>query len=158
MIKEKLFFLLLIFLQLGCHESKIQKLNIDSFLEHKALVARKTGKAVNLNLCKINSFNWDKLIIVSPYTPVEKIRKYNLENSKYVEKHLLGILYQESHCLLLFVEKNMVIRYSYASYSDISFNYINNIDTIKTLPRNLACKLYVKDSNIGLKLFHPELN
>jgi hypothetical protein len=153
--KNKLLVSLLLIIQLGCSEAKIEMFDADSLLRSRSSLARKTKAPVNLNLCKMNSFKWDRIIIVAPYSTSETVRKYNLKNSKYVEKHLLGFLYQETHCLLLFVDQNTVTKYSYVSNVNMNFNYINNTNTNKLISRGLSCKIFVKDTYKGLKLFYP---
>ena len=153
--KNKIIVSLLLIIQLGCSEAKIEMFDADALLRSRASLARKTKVPVNLNLCKLNSFKWDRIIIVAPYSTSETIRKYNLKNSRYVEKHLLGFLYQETHCLLLFVDQNTVTKYSYVSNVNMNFNYINNTDNNKLIFRDLSCELFVKDTDKGLKLFFP---
>lgn len=136
-------------------EKKFQEYSINPFLESRALQAKKSGSKVKLQLCNETAFNWDKLIIVPPYSTPRMIRGYKLANSTFVERHLLGRLYLESDCLLLFIEKNAIVKYAYAARVPIDFNYINGSDNTKLLPRKMACELYVQYANNNYKLITP---
>ena len=135
---------------LGC--GKIERFDIDTILKQQALLAKKSGDTVSLNLCKIEAFKWDRIIIVSPYTPKKVIDNYKLVNGGFVKSTLLDTLGQERHSLLLFVDKDKVSRYGYASNDVIDFNYINDVNTIKTISKQNACKLSIKIAGSLTKL------
>ena len=147
-------FLLLVFL-LGCNSDKIERYNIQPILESKAILARKTDGIVKLELCSVNSFNWDKIIVVPPYSTAATIAKYNLHNSRFVEVNLLDTLYHETHNLLLFVKQNAIMRYSYVPRETIDFAYVNDKSAPLTISRKIACEqLYIKSNNMNLKLYY----
>ena len=152
--KFNIFLLLLLVLLLGCREEKIENYNIAPLLTAKANLARKSQKAVKMEVCNFATFNWDKIIVVRPYTTRSTIKGYNLENSQYVENNLLDTLYLETHSLLLFVEQNKITRYSYVPRAIIDFCYINDKIVSKAIYRKTACQgLYVKEVNLNLKLY-----
>lgn len=153
--KEKLIVLMLVIFQFGCTEQKIEKYNVYPILKDKILLARESGQKVKVELCDINSFKWDKIIIVPPYSTGKTIEKYELNNSKFVEKHLLDSLYDESNCLLLFIEKKTIVRYDFLPRIPLDFNYINNTNTIRILAKEIACRqLYINNVNNNLKLLY----
>ena len=150
----KLMILIVALFQLGCTEQKIENYDIATPLKVKANLARKSQKAVKMELCNLASFNWDKIIVVRPYSTKSMIRGYKLENSEYVEDNLLGILSHEEHSLLLFIEQNKIVRYSYVPREIIDFCYINNKMVSEAISRTTACQqLYVKEVNLNLKLY-----
>ncbi|MGF1925034.1 MAG: hypothetical protein ACQUHE_12715 [Bacteroidia bacterium] len=151
----KLIIFILVLFQLGCTDEKIERYDISPILKAKAELATKPATLVKLELCDIDLFNWNRIIIIPPYTTVTKIKSYKLDNSSFVEKHLLDTLYRETDCLLLFVQNNNVVRYSYVSREFIDFNYINNTNTNRTLSKEIACeRLYIKNINSTLKLYY----
>lgn len=152
-LKINVIVLFFCFLYAGCdQEKKFDEYAINPFLESRASVAKESKTKVKLQLCNETPFKWDKIIIVTPYSTPEMIKTYSLDNSTFVEKHLLDKLYLESDCLLLFIEKNAIVKYTYAARWPIDFCYINGSDSIKILNRKMSCELYVKCVNNNFKL------
>lgn len=136
-------------------EEKIDSYNLNPFLAAKIITAKIASNKVELNLCAKIPFKWDKMIVVSPYTTPEMIRKFELDNSSYVENNLLDVLYQESDCLLLFIEKNRIVRYSYVPRVLIDFSNMNETFWSKTIPKKVICEqLYIQYVQNNLKLYY----
>ena len=147
--------LLLLVFQFSCtSEQKIEAYNITPILETKARLAKNNQQKVKLELCNQIPFKWDKIIVIPPYSTAQMIRKYELENSKFIENNMIDSLYDEGKCLLLYIEKNTIQRYSFVPRIPLDFNYVNNSDTIKTLSKKLVCdELYIKVINGETKLW-----
>ena len=147
--------LLLLSFQFSCtSERKIEAYNIKPMLAEKAKLAVSNEDKVKLELCNQIPFKWDKIIVIPPYSNAQMISKYELDNSKFIEDNMIDSLYDEGKCLLLYIEKNTIQRYSFVPRTPLDFNYINNSDTIKTLSRKLICdELYIKVINGTTKLW-----
>ncbi|KQC02366.1 hypothetical protein [Pedobacter sp. Hv1] len=153
--KERLMILMFVLFQISCTEQKIEKYNVYSTLKDKILLAKESGQKVKLELCNINSFKWDKIIIIPPYSTAKMLEKYKLDNTRFVENKLLDSLYLEDKCLLLFVEKKTIMKYNFMPRVPLDFNYINDTDTIKILSKKMACEqLYIHNVNNNLKLVY----
>jgi len=151
-MKNIILFLLLISL-IGCNEGKIEKFDILPLLESKVLLAKNSSKMVKLELCNIDAFKWDKIIVIQPYSTPEMIRSYELDNSRFVEKHMLDTLYRETDCLLLFVKERTIIRHCYVPLRLVDFTSINP-HSAKIISKDLACKkLYIRNVNSTIALY-----
>ena len=157
-MKDKPFLLLFLIatFQLACApEQKIEAYNITPFLEAKVKLAKSSGQKVKLELCKTTSFKWDKIIVILPYTGAQKIRDYELDNSKFIENNMIDSLYDENRCLLLYIEKNAIAHYSFVPTTPLNFYLIHDNLTPEILTRRFVCdELYIKLDKSQAKLWH----
>ncbi len=153
--KPSFLLLILTIFQFSCNsEQKIEAYNLTPNLEAKVKIAIKSNQKIKLQLCEMVPFIWDKIIVIPPYTDAEKIRSYNLHNSKFIERNMIDSLFDEGKCLLLYIQDDTIVRYSFVPRTPLDFNYINNDDSIKTLSKKLVChELYINKVNNTTKLW-----
>lgn len=147
-MKEKLLLLIFFVALLGCTTKKIETYDTNPAITAKVLEAKKSDQPVKLELCKNTSFNWDRIVILPPYSNAESIKKQNLVNSEAIEKMMPELTLDEGKCILLFVENNNIVRYSSVPRVPLDFNEVKVQDqAVMDISREIACsQLYISNS------------
>ncbi|MFA6275142.1 MAG: hypothetical protein WC622_00225 [Pedobacter sp.] len=142
--------LLLCTFHLSCTtKHKIKEYDFNTILKAKIMLAGKSSQPIKLNLCDEITFNWDSILILPPYSNAKVVRKQGLVNSKAIEEMLPELTLDEGKCVLLFIENNTVIKYSYVPRVPIDFNNIKKLDEpITKISRKIGCEqFYIKKNN-----------
>ncbi|MES2651095.1 MAG: hypothetical protein V4663_05115 [Bacteroidota bacterium] len=88
--------------------------------------------------------------------PAEMVKELKLVNSKFIEKKLPELGLDEDKCILLFVKKNVIVRYSYISRMLLDFSRINDKHSAE-ISRNIACEqLYIKKVKKTIKIYYQK--
>jgi hypothetical protein len=140
-------------IQFSCSK-RVEKYDLNPFLDSRVLLAKKSPQLIRLELCDQTPFKWDKIIILKPYSNDRDIKKYNLTNGKAVESMLPALTVADWMCVLLFVENNTVVRYSDVNFASLDFTKIEGLDKMNfTLGKRMACEqLYIKNDNNNFSL------
>lgn len=136
------------FLLVSCTTKDIEKYDMASILDPKVLSASKSPQAVKLQLCKEIPFKWESIIVLSPYSSEEVVEKENLDNSRAIEKMFPELTLDEGKCILLFIEKNNIVRYASVPRIPLDFNSLlkQGKQSFK-ITREIGCEqLYIKKS------------
>lgn len=136
-------------------EHNIEVYNLSLSLNPKIKLATNTNDKIKLNFCNEIPFEWDRIVIVPSYTTVRMFKRHKFTNSAVFEKQLPVLASEENRVLMLFIDKNTILRYSLISISPLDFNIINNKSTHhRTIDRLEFCdRLYIKKVNENLRLF-----
>ena len=142
--------LLLIFylvIQLSCTtKPAIKEYDVNPILKARVLSSSKSAQPVKLALCDKIPFKWDSIIILPPYSNAEIVKNQNLVNSGIIEKMFPELTLDEGRCILLFVENNNIVRYSFVPRVPLDFNKILMPEkTNFKISKEVACnQLYIK--------------
>ncbi|MCY1542991.1 hypothetical protein D9M68_787760 [compost metagenome] len=127
--------------------------DFEPILNGKARLAYQSTQKVKLELCKEIPFKWDKIVIIPPYTTADMLKRHKLANSKFIEKQLPELALDEERCILLFVDNNTIVKFSFVSRIPVDFNYIKGTDTIKIISKKMGCEqLYIENNRNRLSL------
>ena len=112
-VKATVFLILSALLNFSCNnENTIGQYDFNSVLKNKILLAAKSSKPVKLDLCEAIPFRWDYILILEPYSSVDRVKKLNLANSKEIEKMLPELTLDEGKCVLLFIVGDVIVKRS----------------------------------------------
>ena len=153
-IKLILGLILLVILKSACtSKHRIEEYELRPIIEDSIGNLSKTDSLSKLDLCTSIPFNLDSLVVLSPYTQEGMLKKLNLINISELEEQfpystanrfpLLTI--DEGACVLLFIEKNRIVRYSHVSRSLLDFkDLVMENESIALIARGDFCnQLYV---------------
>jgi hypothetical protein len=140
-------------LQLSCTQD-IKEYDMATILDAKILSARKSPQQVKLQLCKEIPFKWNNIIVLSPYSGAEVIRKENLNNSRAITKMFPALTLHDGKSILLFIENNNIVRYASVLRMPLDFcALIRPGQESFKISKKMGCEqLYIKkiDSNLSL--------
>ncbi|MFD0940282.1 hypothetical protein [Pedobacter boryungensis] len=148
------FFIIFCFaVEFGC-TNHIEKYDLSPFIEGRIQQAKNSSEPVKLELCNQTIFKWDKIIVLKPYSSDRDIDKYNLINGNSVKSMLPTLTSADWMCVLLFIENNMVVKYSNVNFALVDFTKIESLDKMNfTISKKIACEqLYIRNINNGLSL------
>ena len=143
----KLFWIFCFVVQIGCTtKQNINDYDLTPILKAKVKLASKSAQPVKLNLCDELPFKWDNMFIIPPYSNVEVLKKQSFTNSKAIETMFPELTLDEGRCVILFVEENKIIRYSFLQRAILDLNDIMIPDkTSFKISKKMACsELYIK--------------
>lgn len=156
MNRQNIFFcIILLTLQIGCSsEPTIKDFDFSNILKTKINVAADASYPIKFSICNEIPFNWDYLVILPPYTNNEIVKKHKLINSIQIERRLPELTLNEDICIILFVEKNAIVRCSYVSRRLVDFNNVNYSNKIidKISKKTLCEDLYLRREKTTLFL------
>lgn len=154
---NKVFYVFLSVFAFACNsKSDIRVFDFNTILKAKVELANKTTSPIKFGLCNEIPFRWDNIVILPPYSNITIVRKQNLNNSKEIEKMLPELTLDEGVCILLFIENNTIVRYSYVPRKIIDFNNVKHSNkVIDRFSNKVACgELYLKKDDISFSLFY----
>lgn len=133
--------------QIGCTTKEIENYNIDSFIKSKIQLATKLKKPIALELCNETKFEWNSLIFIPPYSRSNVLNQQNLNNSSAIKRTLSKFKFNEGICIILFVNKNSIVKYSLTKRTVLDFNELVGPNrNILRISQGTACnKLYIKN-------------
>ena len=152
---NKIFYLLIfILVQISCTTKTVEKYDAN-IINPQILSSIKPEQVFKFGVCNKTPFRWDSVIILAPYCPAGMLKKENLVNYKSIENMFPELTLDEGSCVLLFLENDNIVRYSFIPRIPLDFNELvgANSSTLRVSKEKLCNNLFIKKNNLKFSLY-----